>query len=270
MRRKAALAAMKSVIRIVVAVLAVSFCLLVGAMYWPNLVACQRDIAIDRELAGLPEHDWAGHYSGQCWDLRLAPKSGFSVHFLPPFYHFGEPRRGSVEEHDGQIQLNWSSSGESSSFHLIRWGKRRYLVNDTKLFDFYLAARMGYEPRHHSGSWFLGRIGNEQDPVIGLPDVPDAYLHFMRRDVVRAKVKSIDQRWDNEEPWKAYVTLEGGTAEGVVPGLAFALGDPQMPSGQIEVLNATEHTALGLAIISSGQPQVGQLLEWRWPPRDAK
>jgi hypothetical protein len=152
---------MKSVIRVVVAVLAVLFCLLIGAMYWPNLVAWQRDVAIDRELASLRGHDWAGHYSGQCWDLRVAPKSGFSVHFLPPFYHFGEPRSGSVEEHDGQIQLNWSNGSEGQRFHLIRWGKRRYLIQDEKLSSFYLAARMGDEPPPQGQSWFLSRIGNE-------------------------------------------------------------------------------------------------------------
>jgi hypothetical protein len=266
MRRKAALAAMKSVIRIAIGVLVGLFCLLIGAMYWSDLVAFQRDIAIDHELAGLPDHDWAGHYRGQCWDLRLAPKNGFCVHFLPPFYHQGGPHYGSVEEHDGQIQLNWSNGGDSSRFHLIRWDKRRYLVSQMKLASFYLTAGTGDEPPQYGQSWFLGRTGNEHDPIIGLPEVPDDYRHFLR-DIVRAQVKSIGPESHDDKPPIASVTLEVGTADGVVPGLAFALGDPQKPSVQVVVLSAAEHSADCLATIHSGRLTLGQILEWRRPAR---
>jgi hypothetical protein len=166
--------------------LAVLICIvagLIGLFSWPYLAMWERSVEIDLELAHLPDHDWAGHYVGQCWDLSLAPNSGFALGRLPPFYHDATPDSGSVEQHGDEIQLNWRG-GSNSRFHIIRWGKRRYLIQRDKLLPFCLEIRADGadrgEPRTRQNGWYLLRVGDEQIPVTGYPDLPNPYQTLLR------------------------------------------------------------------------------------------
>jgi hypothetical protein len=160
---------------------------LIGLFSWPYLAMWERSIEIDFELAKLPDHDWAGHYVGQCWDLSVAPNSGFALERLPPFYHGAPPDYGSVEQHGDEIQLNWR--GSHSRFHIVRWGKRRYLVQPEKLLPFCIEIRsdgeIGGEPRTKQNGLYLLRVGDEQIPVTGYPDLPSPYQTFLRSETVK-------------------------------------------------------------------------------------
>jgi hypothetical protein len=255
-------------------ILAVLICIvagLIGLFSWPYLAMWERSVEIDMELTHLPDHDWAGHYVGQCWDLSLAPNSGFAVEFLPPFHHSSAPDYGSVEQHGDEIQLNWRG-GLNSRFRIVRWGKRRYLIQPIKLLPFCVEIRadgeIGGEPRTKQNGWYLLRVGDEQIPVTGYPDLPSPYQTFLRLKTIKATVKSIDQAWLDERKERRFlVSLNGGTADGILPDLCLSLGDSSDLSGQITVKTASPHESRAEAYVRRGELRVGQTIEWPWPPR---
>jgi hypothetical protein len=196
--------------------------------------------AVLGELATLRNHEWAGEYfysEGEATNVRLvlAPGAGAAIWWNGCLGLYGA-EQGPVEMGaDGVLQLDLppQSVEEFARFPTrllpVRWGERRYLVEPTKLVEFVNEVNSGFEPRSHSwGSTFL-KVGDEEKPVAGLPELPQRQLTLIRNESLVVHVLAVERLPDDppmlagiDEAWcerRYRLTLDRGVSDGLVAGV---------------------------------------------------
>ncbi len=106
--------------------------------------------------------------------------------------------------------------------HLVRWGKRRYLLPDGSGVAFVNAMHHGFEPRDQASGTFLLADGDERKRVSGLPDLPPSLAALVRKQplVLRTvRIEPPQQRGDHRPTCVPRLHLELPAGETLVPGL---------------------------------------------------
>lgn len=123
-------------------------------------------VAHEIEALG-PSHEWAGKYvrGDESGDVMcVAPTAGYIRwryrDYGPPFELYEQ--RGAIEAHDGRIGLlGIAPPHDTSSWIVVQWGSRRYLLAASDRENFCAAVRDGREPRTTPIGGFFLRDGDE-------------------------------------------------------------------------------------------------------------
>jgi hypothetical protein len=217
---------------------------------------------IQREIADLGQHDWAGTYGwddegGESGRLVIAPTAGFA--------YFRTGTDGSRDLNHGAIPSARPSRiqlapvidvGLNTPRHFgaheyapldaellpVRWGVRLYLIPKPQMQAFCNAVNSGREavkPR------FLHRL----DPgslveATGLPQVPDAYSEWLLAEPITAEVIQVvePESKDRKRARPMLALINVGRDRGVRPGMEFFTTESHGYDGA-EVLECDERTA---------------------------
>ncbi len=163
----------------------------------------QRSEAIEHELAGLPNHPWAGSYyegDGLGANIRLlmAPDHGVTATWHGCMGLYGANEGLVAARADGSLQFDflWRNQetfgGFAEQLLPVTWGERHYLVSTQHLLDFVDAINTGDEPRQQAYGMFLLRAGDEDKPTAGLPNLSAQYLALLRTEPAEFAVTSVE------------------------------------------------------------------------------
>jgi hypothetical protein len=113
----------------------------------------------------------------------------------------------------------------------VRWGKRRYLIPESRQIDFVNAINRGMEPSSDRFSMFLLARENREKPASQLPDLPDAMLALIRRTPLLLRVMSVESEIEKRSSadfatctFRLRLAVPDGA--GLVPGLEFEATKP--------------------------------------------
>jgi len=201
----------------------------------------KRITSVDRECKESPGHDWAGEYvrsfglgGDRIW---IAPKSGAANQFWGCLGLYDEDL-GAVTEKDGRITIQWDyppddRSGPATTFLVVRWGQRRYLIEEGRVLEFCDACHKKREPTDDRSTLqlFYRRAEGEKMAVTGNPILPKAYQHYWTLDPIRASILSLGSA--TTRPHRTYpekyqevrrlVRLSAGVNQHVLPQMDFRL-----------------------------------------------
>jgi hypothetical protein len=162
-----------------------------------------RETGVNAEIAALPQgHPWAGKYYfgdglGLNINLSLAPKSG-GVATLTGCLGLYKADVADIESTArGTLSLKFANAKDKMGPTFpqevlpVHWGKRHYLVPTDQLSDFANAINLGSEPRDSPSGFFLLREGDQEKPAVGLPDLPAAYLSWIRTEPTQFTVDKV-------------------------------------------------------------------------------
>lgn len=103
------------------------------------------------------------------------------------------PDKGDVGRDGGVIVLRPSKRRmDRIRMVPVRWGDRRYLLEERDLPEFCLRVRSGEEPRRTSEGIFYLREGDWERPAAGQPDVPEAYRVYFSAEARFGKITWLD------------------------------------------------------------------------------
>jgi len=199
-----------------------------------------RSAIVEKEIAALGEHPWAGSYYlgdglGMNVKLSIAPTAGVAATWMGCLGMYGS-NEGIVEpQSDGSLQLvlnrpnKQGFGGFDEHLQPVRWGERHYLIPVDALEAFVSAVNLGDEPRSRVHGEYALRIGDEEKPVDGLPELPAAVRAHLRSEplLIRPSAVSVDKTSDRDG-WceKTYrVQLPYGSADGIAVGVRLKTND---------------------------------------------
>jgi len=110
---------------------------------------------------------------------------------------------------------------ETENLQIVRWGERIYLMHAESFGRFAEAINLGFEPREVDGyrafyGAFYLRVGDENKPVDGPPQIPKEFLENLLPAPVIAKVIKVETT-DN----RVIATIDRGTADGLRTEMAL-------------------------------------------------
>jgi hypothetical protein len=221
--------------------------------------ADHREHLIKKELTKLGEHEWAGEYYygdglGVNVNLTLAPELGyvFTWHGCLGLYDLNY---GAVRFENGKVKLVFKYHNHRGGFHGIapefypvRWGDRHYLIPSDGVVEFCNAVNSGLEPCAVFCARFLLLRGDQDKRVEGEPTIPVQFRRYVLSTPITAKIISLERSYierDRGLPDNfriSQVTLDSGTAEGVLPGMELHSYDPPN-SETVEIIEVNEHSS---------------------------
>ncbi|TDR35768.1 hypothetical protein DFR29_1349 [Tahibacter aquaticus] len=166
----------------------------------------RRKQVIDESLAAGKAVGWAGrYYYGDRFAsnvyLSLAPGAGLVVTETGCLGLYAANHGSLVDGTDGVLRISYAvpASPQGGSFPgelmPLSWGRRQYLIPPDQLAAFATAINHGKEPRDGDGGGsFLLRVGDEYQPVSGLPSLPTSMLALLRREPVEVEIASVEVR----------------------------------------------------------------------------
>lgn len=163
-----------------------------------------REAAVKAELAALTQrHPWAGRYYlgdglGVNVLISLAPQSGAVATWHGCLGLYAAGYAPILPTDHGTLALKFAPAKEGPGLEFphevrpVRWGDRHYLIATDKLAEFANAINSGLEPRGSSSpGFFLLREGDQEKPVVGLPDLPAEYLAWIRTEPTEFRVDKV-------------------------------------------------------------------------------
>jgi hypothetical protein len=201
--------------------------------------------------------DWAGDYYhgdhlGENVTLSIAPRSGFAYVSSGDLGVY-DLNYGEVEFADGKLKLKLkypndhkNIHGIDESFLPIRWGVRHYLIPADSVVKFANEINWGAEPNVSNGGdsyYFLLKRGDEKMSVKGHPDLPDEFAGFILNKPVRANISSVVESHSENDCRTTSVTLNVGTANGLLVGMELKVIYPFQTDGTATITSITEHSA---------------------------
>jgi len=210
------------------------------------------------------EHPWAGDYflgdgTGGNYALAIAPRSGFAYRQTGCRGVYDQ-QRGAVRQcEDGLLHLVFRYSDSSTSTETTRevalipvqWGRRRYLIERERIFDFFGAARRAREPRHDMfGSYYL-RWGDERKPAKGAPSLPERLRNYGLVAPIAASVSDVIQSENNVDKYgrrtrRTRVRIDAGRADGLLAGMVMELVEPKPRTPVLaRIVVSKKHSAEG-------------------------
>jgi len=184
-----------------------------------------RKVAIEAELATLRSHEWAGRYESSDSRMSLAPGAGYS-------YVWGSCE--SFGSFHGEVEFATPDvltlrcvpalrEFRSERLRLLRvpWQGHHYLISPSRVAHFAncINSRNDGAPR-----WFLHRRGDRTTPEPKLPQLPEPYSAYIRREPLIADVTNVIRTGrspddDSGKCWDAEVVLNVGAADDVFVGM---------------------------------------------------
>jgi hypothetical protein len=216
-----------------------------------------REKKIQRELAKLQGHPWAGEYYygdglGVNVSLTIAPENGFVFrwHGCLGLYDLNY---GKLDVSDGRIQLLFTYANIQEGFQGIaadlipvQWGNRHYLIPSDGFVKFANAVNAGTEPNDPMGGrsyQFLLRRGDEKKDVSGQPPIPEEYAAYLLKRPIAAKVISVGESHLTDSSRFTHVTLNVGVIDGLKKGMELYVHGPQEGFGTATVVSVEERTS---------------------------
>lgn len=195
----------------------------------------ERSKPIEKEVASLPQHDWAGDYYwgdglGANVRLLLAPSNGFVFTWNGCMGLYGH-NYGPVTVENGVITLKPEEpnpgdkfGGIATQFIALHWGDRHYLIPQQRIIDFANAYNKGFEPRESVYGMFLLRDGDEKKKAAGKPPVPAEYRDYFLDKPITAHITAVTNvRTPDQYTRLADVVVDAGTRAGLKPGMEMAI-----------------------------------------------
>jgi len=238
-----------------------------AAKYTTHQEEAEAQIArIKADVAKLKNHPWAGEYSGRMGGyLAVSPTLGAAMRSGPCILVYGT--RSSVRQNEkGWLEMSpdknkeFSFSGFDGALVPVKWGSRRYLIPEDDLQRFTTDINLGEEPRTGSnsrmGMHYL-RVGDENKPISGLPDLPAEYLKKIRSVAVEANVRDVKllKNYPNEYTsscGREYrVTLDKGSTDGFAEGDTLRLINPSEGYDRIELIEVQNRSATARVFVGA-------------------
>lgn len=216
--------------------------------------------AIQREIAGLGPHRWAGDYYegdglGANIAFSLAPNRGVAATWRGCLGLYGA-NRGRVVEENGVLRMRYDRPNASGfggfpeTLRPVAWGERRYLIPEAKMMGFVNALHHGYEPRKQMHGMFLLAQGDEKRPVVGLPDLPLRYRALLRTQPlsVRVVASALEDKKKESNPslgcnYRYRLTLDRGARDGLAPDLELKTAAPAEAHEIAKIVAVGERTS---------------------------
>ncbi|GAB3380235.1 hypothetical protein [Lysobacter fragariae] len=227
----------------------------------------ERQQAIAAELEQLRGHPWAGEYFqgdglGANITVMIAPQAGVAATWFGCMGLYGANEGRIREQPDGRLSFQFTQvnpggfGGFADEVVPVRWGARRYLIPNSRMFDFVNAIHRGFEPRPRMHGMFLLARGDETKPVTGLPALPEKFRQAIRSRALDVGVVKVESRPDFRSGGyceKRYrVTVDHGDADGLVPGTTLNVKSPVNVFADLRIDAAQAGTATGeIAIFES-------------------
>ena len=124
--------------------------------------------------------------------------------------------------------------GTPTTFRVIRWGDRRYLVATEELLDFCNSINQGEEPRSRRHGNFYLQDGDWHVPISGRPALPEEWLAFLLKKPVRGRVSELV----GDKQVKITLGYNDGIREGMI--LTVRGTDEDFFSCQLRVIDVDE------------------------------
>jgi len=168
----------------------------VGNRDYSRVLPPKPDRAPDPRIANIAGDYYRGDGRGVNWYLELTPDGRYAFVWSGCLGVY-EKDCGYVHIRDGKVHLSPAKPAPEprpsdepwlqripTGLRIVRWGTRRYLIPDEDRQAFFEAIRQGREPRADChGRFFLAEVfppyENLNQPVDGLPDVPDSWKAMM-------------------------------------------------------------------------------------------
>ncbi len=203
-----------------------------------------KSVRIDKELATLKDHPWAGEYFygdglgvNRC--LCLSPKEGavFTWHGCMGLY---DQNYGTVTVTGDRIRIAWQLATDDkpefpNEFLSVRWGTRRYLIPVSEVLTFcndITNEERKWEPRNEIHGFHYLRRGDQQTPVTGRPVLPKEFEKYWTIKSISGAIKKLgdvtrgtEYVFDNKKHthFTQSLTLDIGAAHAVLPQMRFEL-----------------------------------------------
>ncbi|MCB9916471.1 MAG: hypothetical protein H6828_15190 [Planctomycetes bacterium] len=183
----------------------------------------RRDAALEQELAGAELPAWAGRYyygdgTGVNVSLALAPRAGFSFRWngCTGLY---DRNYGPLRDEAGVLHLaptfpndRKGFRGTATELRPVRWGARRYLVEESRLGEFVNEVNGGQEPR--KGAWGSTLLGHDDWKLAaeGAPELPKTWRARLLAEPLTVAIDAVVQQPDPnpDDSWQGRVDLELG------------------------------------------------------------
>jgi hypothetical protein len=236
---------------------------------------------IQRELADLKDHSWAGEYvrgDGLAENVRLAlaPGTGFAVNVTGcGFIGWSETDFGAVSVTSGKLTLHSHTKPpdapeRSTEMHYVRWGERSYLVAADEVIEFCNQVNSGREPRNEwLGEVFL-RVDDWKRKATGSPHLPPDQRRYLLKQPIRAEIAVVHSSTIDAAPAarRTNVTIGAGSKHGVFTGMDLYVVDPDVILVTARVTQADDETAEAIVEefrIGDRAPAAGWKLSTRAP-----
>lgn len=221
--------------------------------------ASRRESEIQAELQTPAGATWAGVYEygdglGVNVEVSLAPHAGFVFRWEGCLGLYDQ-NFGTVQEVEGTLQLKFTYlnqpgvgfQGLAESMVPLQWGGRHYLIPADELVSFANAINDGSEPRDEVHGSFLLKLGDEARKVQGAPPLPASVRPYLLEKPIQARVIRVSAPAEapkGEAMFRAAtVTINVGSAEGVLEGMEFYVVRPTNLVASGRVVEVTGHTA---------------------------
>ena len=223
---------------------------------------------IKRTLGRTPESEWAGTYYSQDGltagtVLSWHPDIGFIIRWSTCSYGWRESANyGAATLKNGVLTLSPElTSGGGSIYNIGRtlvpvlWGQQHYFVWSNRLINFcYAVNNSNNAPEINA--FFLKDVDREK-PRGRFPNVPPEYRKYLFGKPIIATISEIKP---NPEPWIQELTLNVGTADGVVPETKFYAYSPRNIYMLVEILEAGEHSSRAYVITAGYRHSDGMVV----------
>lgn len=128
---------------------------------------------------------------------------------------------------------------------VIKWGERIYLIKPSRLPKFAAAINLGVELRNrifddnNLTSFFYSRIGDENKPIKGKPELPNEWLSIILDSPIQATVVKFDGK-----PVERTYTINKGSSDGLKVGMCFVGENVKLEyDNLLWVTSVEEHSA---------------------------
>ncbi|MBP9899149.1 MAG: hypothetical protein KBF28_12295 [Gemmatimonadales bacterium] len=226
----------------------------------------RRRDAINAELSRLAEspargddawaNEWVGEYScgltGVTTIISLAPRSGI-VCIREGCYSTWEVNTGDIILADATgVSLKLADQPKpsplqslDSEMYFVRWGERRYLIARSKLEEFCNAYNAGALAKRDFWVYPLHRDDRDKKTPTTPPNIAAEFAGLLLTDPIDAGVVKVSdvstKRLESGEiVMHGTITLDAGSADQVVRGLAFHLVNSKQPLSA-RVVRTEEH-----------------------------
>lgn len=232
--------------------------------YDPNKEALRDEIE-----AGPMDHPWAGeYYTGDGIShttLFLSPRGRYFFSHGAHGRSFGEVL-GKIRVDDGILRLsaadeNWLKS----SYHVVPWGPRVYLLSDNEMIRFANYVNAGWEPHYGPRGSFMQRYREGLLLVTGKPKVPEQFTPYFLDGVVGATVVSLGSapavapRYLSEGQVALIAIVDEGRRAGLFVGMSLFVGGERYGSATVHSVEDDRATVL----LESTAPKAGLKLSSR-------
>ncbi len=99
-----------------------------------------------------------------------------------------------IEKNSNETAIH-AGKDHPTDFYFVQWGEREYLISDRKMLDFCNEVNTHFEPRDTiQGSVYL-KVGDENKPVDGKPDIPEYWEKYLINDVHGKVIKKVNEKY---------------------------------------------------------------------------